>query len=69
MQDQNTEIYHSTVPDLVPGSIRPKGSLKRKFVLGVTIIIVPVIGLLFTPSMVTKKFFILPATTGEGGQK
>ncbi len=48
MQDRHTELHHNTDPDLEPGSIRAKKSLKRKFVLGVTIIIVPVLGLLFT---------------------
>ncbi|MCG8634301.1 MAG: ATP-binding protein [Desulfobacterales bacterium] len=48
MQETKPFQNHTTNQGPVPGSDRLSGALKRKFVLGIFIIIVPVLGFLFT---------------------
>ncbi len=48
MQETKPSQNHTTNQDPAPGSDRLSGALKRKFVLGIFIIVVPVLGFLFT---------------------
>ncbi|HCY85684.1 MAG TPA: hypothetical protein DHV36_11165, partial [Desulfobacteraceae bacterium] len=48
MQDFQPSQNHSTNQTASPDKTRLKGTLKRKFVLGIVVIIVPVLGFLFT---------------------
>lgn len=48
MQGIQPSSDHTTIQPAVPEPARLRGALKRKFVLGIVVIIVPVLGLLFT---------------------